>query len=114
LFLFFGVNGGDKRQKQHCLQTWRVAGNILNIQLRIRDTDWLSSLGVSQGANNVMLHRAFDLLYKFHSSPNIIKAKKSKMMRCAGHVERMGRVRNTYQIMAGKSELNIRWRLGRK
>jgi hypothetical protein len=44
---------------------------------------------------------------KFHSlysSPNIIKMIKSRRMRLAGHVARMGEKRNAYRILVGKPE----------
>jgi hypothetical protein len=40
-------------------------------------------------------------LHGFYTSPNIIK---SKMMRWAGHVARMGEKRNAYKILIGKLE----------
>jgi hypothetical protein len=40
----------------------------------------------------------------FYSSPSIIRMIKSRMMRCAGHVARMGAKRNVYRILVGKPE----------
>jgi hypothetical protein len=40
----------------------------------------------------------------FYSSPNIIRIIKSRRMRWAGHVARMGEKRNAYRILAGKPE----------
>jgi hypothetical protein len=39
-----------------------------------------------------------------YSSPNIIRMIKSKRIRWAGHVERMGQTRNAYRILVGKPE----------
>jgi hypothetical protein len=39
-----------------------------------------------------------------YSSPNIIRMIKSRRMRWAGHVARMGEKRNTYRILVGKPE----------
>jgi hypothetical protein len=39
-----------------------------------------------------------------HSSPNILRVIKSKIMRWAGHVARMGEGRNVYRVLVGKSE----------
>jgi hypothetical protein len=39
-----------------------------------------------------------------YSSPSIIKIIKSRMMRWAGHVARMGEKRNTYRLLVGKPE----------
>jgi hypothetical protein len=43
-------------------------------------------------------------LHNLYSSPNIIRIIKSRMMRWAGHVARMGEKRNTYRILVGKPE----------
>jgi hypothetical protein len=43
-------------------------------------------------------------LHILYSLPNIIRQIKSKRMRWAGHVERMGEKRNVYKVLAGKSE----------
>jgi hypothetical protein len=43
-------------------------------------------------------------LRDLHSSPSIIRIIKSRRMRCAGHVARMGEKRNAYRLLVGKSE----------
>jgi hypothetical protein len=43
-------------------------------------------------------------LYYLYSSPNIIKTIKSRRMRWAGHVARMGEKRTAYRILVGKPE----------
>jgi transcription termination factor 2 len=43
-------------------------------------------------------------LHKLYSSPSIIRIIKSRRMRWAGHVARMGETRNMYRIFVGKSE----------
>jgi hypothetical protein len=43
-------------------------------------------------------------LHNLYSLPNIIRMIKSKRMRWAGHVARMGETRNAYRIMVGKPE----------
>jgi hypothetical protein len=40
----------------------------------------------------------------FYSSPNISRMIKSRRMRWAGHVARMGEKRNAYRILVGKPE----------
>jgi transcription termination factor 2 len=47
-----------------------------------------------------------DELHNLYSSPNIIRMIKSRRMRWAGHVARMGETRNAYRILVGKSEGN--------
>jgi hypothetical protein len=41
-------------------------------------------------------------LYNLYSSPNIIRTLKSRRMRWAGHVARMGEKRNAYRLLVGK------------
>jgi hypothetical protein len=43
-------------------------------------------------------------LHNLYSSPNIIRMIKSRRMRWAGHVARMGETRNAYKILVGKPE----------
>jgi hypothetical protein len=43
-------------------------------------------------------------LHILYSSPNIIKQIKSRRMRWAGHVKRMGEERNVYRVLIGKPE----------
>jgi hypothetical protein len=43
-------------------------------------------------------------LHILYSSPNIISQIKSRRMRWAGHVARMGEERNVYRVLMGKPE----------
>jgi hypothetical protein len=43
-------------------------------------------------------------LYNLFSSPSIIRIIKSRRMRWAGHVARMGEKRNVYRLLVGKHE----------
>jgi hypothetical protein len=43
-------------------------------------------------------------LYNLYSSSSIIRMIKSRRMRCAVHVARMGEKCNAYRLLAGKSE----------
>jgi hypothetical protein len=44
------------------------------------------------------------LLHNLYSLPSIIRIIKSRRMRWAGHVARMGEKRNMYRLLVGKSE----------
>jgi hypothetical protein len=50
----------------------------------------------------VKLHN--EELHNLYSSPNAIRIIKSRRMRWAGHVARMGEKRNSYRILVGKPE----------
>jgi hypothetical protein len=41
-------------------------------------------------------------LHNFYSSPNVIRQIKSRRMRWAGHVARMGEERKVYKVLVGK------------
>jgi hypothetical protein len=43
-------------------------------------------------------------LHNLYSSPDIIRQIKSRRMRWAGHVTRMGEERNVYRVLVGKPE----------
>jgi hypothetical protein len=43
-------------------------------------------------------------LHNLYSSPSTIRMMKSRRMRCAGHVARMGEKRNAYRILVGNPE----------
>jgi hypothetical protein len=43
-------------------------------------------------------------LHNLYSSPDIIRQAKSRRMRWAGHVARMGKERKVYKVLVGKSE----------
>jgi hypothetical protein len=43
-------------------------------------------------------------LHNLYSSPDVIRQMKSRRMRWAGHVARMGEGRNVYRILVGKPE----------
>jgi hypothetical protein len=43
-------------------------------------------------------------LHNLYSSPDIIRQVKSRRMRLAGHVERMGEEKKVYKVLVGNSE----------
>jgi hypothetical protein len=45
-----------------------------------------------------------DELHSLYSSPNIVRVIKSRRMRWAGHVARMGEVRGVYRVLVGNPE----------
>jgi hypothetical protein len=45
-----------------------------------------------------------DELHNLCSSPNIVRVIKSRRMRWAGHVARMGKVRGVYNVLVGRPE----------
>ena len=49
-------------------------------------------------------------LNDLYSSPNIVRVIKSRRMRWAGHVARMGEERGVYRVLVGKPEGRRYWR----
>jgi hypothetical protein len=45
-----------------------------------------------------------DELHSLYSSPNIVRVIKSRSMRWAGHVTRMGEGRGVYKVLVGRTE----------
>jgi hypothetical protein len=45
-----------------------------------------------------------DELHSLYSSPNIVRVIKSRRMRWAGHVARMGEGRGVYRVLVGRSK----------
>jgi hypothetical protein len=45
-----------------------------------------------------------DELHSLYSSPNIVRVIKSRSMRWAGHVTRMGKGRGVYRVLVGRPE----------
>jgi hypothetical protein len=45
-----------------------------------------------------------DELHSLYSSPNIVRVIKSRSMKWAGHVARMGEGRGVYRVLIGRSE----------
>jgi hypothetical protein len=44
--------------------------------------------------------------HNFYASPNIVRVIKSRKIIWAGHVARMGEIRNIYKMLVGKPEMN--------
>jgi hypothetical protein len=57
--------------------------------------------GVTEGWTK--LHN--EELHNLYYSPNIIRIIKSRRMRGAGHVARMGKKRNVYRLLVGKPQV---------
>jgi hypothetical protein len=49
-------------------------------------------------------------LYALYSSPNIIRVIKSRILRWAGHVARIGEERGAYRALVGKIERKTNWK----
>jgi hypothetical protein len=75
-------------------------------KLRVSDNGVLRRIfgpkrdGVSGGWTK--LHN--EELHNLYSSPSIIRIIKSRRIRLAGHVARMGEKRNVYRLLVGRSE----------
>jgi hypothetical protein len=63
---------------------------------------WINDL--SYGVTDEWRKLHIKELHDWYSSPSIIRIIKSRRMRWAGHVARMGEKRNAYKLMVGKPE----------
>jgi len=52
-----------------------------------------------------MEETAYEELHNLYSAPNIVRAIKSRIMRWAGYVARMGEERVAYRVLVGKPEV---------
>jgi hypothetical protein len=50
-----------------------------------------------------------DELHSLYSSPNIVRVIKSRRMKWAGHVARMGGGRGVYRVLVGRPEVRDHW-----
>ena len=64
--------------------------------------EYLGLRGTKWQGNGEKLHN--EELSNLYSLPNIVRMAKSRRMRWAGHVARMGQGRGVYRVMVGKSE----------
>jgi hypothetical protein len=85
-FLFGSETWSDKRKEEHSLRVLRIFGpkreEVVGGCRRLHSED----------------------LHNLYTSPNTISVIKSRRMRWAGHVARMGEMRNSYKVLAEKSE----------
>jgi hypothetical protein len=51
-----------------------------------------------------------DELHSLYSSPNIVRVIKSRRMRWAGHVARMGEGRGVYRVWLGGPKVRDHWK----
>jgi hypothetical protein len=63
----------------------------------LRYTDLFFLYGIRRKLHN-------DELHDLYSSPNIVRVIKSRRMRWAGHVARMGEGRGVYRVLVGRPE----------
>jgi hypothetical protein len=85
-------------------ETWSLA---LREQHRLRVFENRMLRRIFGPTRNDMMEewrKLHDELRDLYSSPSIIKIMKSRKIRWAGHVERMGEKRNAYRLLVGKPE----------
>jgi hypothetical protein len=51
----------------------------------------------------------YTYIHRLYSSPSIIRMIKSRRMRWAGHVARLGEKRNAYRILVGSQKVRDHW-----
>jgi hypothetical protein len=73
-------------------------------RLRIFEKRVLRIFGLKRGEDGSWRKLRNDELHSLYSSPNIVKVIKSRRMRWAGHVARMGEGRGVYKVLIGRPE----------
>jgi hypothetical protein len=73
-------------------------------RLRVFENKVLRGIFGSERENGSWRKLHNDELHSLYSSPNIIRAIKSRRVRWVGHVARMGEVRGVYRVLVGKPE----------
>ena len=85
------------------LEGWRKVTGILIRPLYDTETERsIVCLLVNMAGEWRRLHN--EELNDLYSSPNIVRVIKSRRMRWAGHVTRMGEERGAYRVLVGKPE----------
>jgi hypothetical protein len=73
-------------------------------RLRVSENSELKISGPKREEDGSWRKLHNDELHSLYSSPNIVRVIKSKRMRWAGHVARMGEGRSVYRVLVGKPE----------
>ena len=55
-------------------------------------------------SDNIKVTKLRSMLNDLYSSPNVVRVKKSKRIKWAEHVARMGEKRGVYRVLVGKPE----------
>jgi hypothetical protein len=71
----------------------------------VSELDAMENIWTYEGRDGKRLKKMHNKeLHNLHALPNIIRVIKSKSMRQVGTAENMGDIRDTYNILVGKSE----------
>jgi hypothetical protein len=84
------------------LRCCAIASSILKYELRTITSGIFGPKGDEVTGGWIILNN--EELHNLYSSPSIIRIIKSRRMRWAGHVPRMGEKRNVYRTLVGKPE----------
>jgi hypothetical protein len=73
-------------------------------RLRVFENRVLRKIFGPKRKEDVSWRKLHNDLHNLYSSPNIVRVIKSRRMRWAGHVARMGEGRSFFRVLVGKSE----------
>jgi hypothetical protein len=85
----------------------------MNCKLRYFERRVLRRIFGSKKKDITRRHRPNEQLHNFHSSPNFNRVIKPRRKRLAGHVARMGAIRNLCKIMAANLKMRYLYCDGR-
>ncbi|KAJ4445508.1 hypothetical protein ANN_12188 [Periplaneta americana] len=101
--------GRDSRSRQKPRTSFSLESDCLRVAISsfpLEITEILNNIQVQgyryPGEWRKFLHNAE--LHALYSSPDIIRNIKSRLLRWAGHVARMGESRNAYRVLVGRPE----------
>jgi hypothetical protein len=84
-------------------ETWSLTSREEN-RLRVFEIRVVRIFGSKREKDGSWRKLCNDELHCLYSSPNIVRVRKSRRMRWAGHVARTGEGRSVYRVLVGRIE----------
>jgi hypothetical protein len=85
-------------------KTYFLRGSVINSDNRMSEPDVTLSSELINFKLSYTVTKSYEELHNLYSSPDIIRQVKSRRMRWARHVVRMGEEREVYKVLVGNTE----------